>query len=300
MSSPTWAQSPERPERPEHDAAPTAPGTPDPAPAADQSWHPWSAPVALVSALILAIVGGLVLTLAAVAFGAGEIDDTPPGVLMGATFVQDLGFIAAAIVFARLTGPVFARQFGLRRTRFWPAVGWVLLLYVAFGAFGALWQLVVEIEEDDVLEQLGADDSNVALAFALLLVCVAAPVVEEFFFRGFFYGALRNWRGIWPAAILTGVVFGGIHLGGSPIGAIVPLMVFGFGLCLLYERTGSLYPCIAVHAINNAIAFSVLNEWTWQVPLVIAGALAACFAIALPAARRWPPPGAREPAPAPA
>ena len=26
-------------------------------------------------------------------------------------------------------------------------------------------------------------------------------------FRGFFYGALRNWKGPWPAALLTGLAF---------------------------------------------------------------------------------------------
>jgi membrane protease YdiL (CAAX protease family) len=30
--------------------------------------------------------------------------------------------------------------------------------------------------------------------------------------------------------------------------------------CLVYERTGSLYPVIALHALNNAIAFGVTVE----------------------------------------
>src|SRR5690606_25189973 len=141
---------------------------------------------------------------------------------------------------------------------------------------------IVHIDEDDVLDQLGTRESTVALVAAMVLVCVAAPVVEEFFFRGFFFGALRNWKGVWPAAILTGAVFGGIHLGGSPVGALVPLAVLGFGLCLLYEQTGSLYPCIAVHAINNAIAFGSLNDWTWEIPLLVVGSLAASFVIAVP------------------
>ena len=75
-----------------------------------------------------------------------------------------------------------------------------------------------------------------------MLITVFAPLGEELFFRGFFFGSLRNWRGPWLAAVLTGLVFGAIHAGSSPVGYLVPLAIFGIGLCLLYEWTGSLYP----------------------------------------------------------
>ena len=67
---------------------------------------------------------------------------------------------------------------------------------------------------------------------------VIAPIVEEFFFRGFFFGALRNWHGVWPAALITGVVFGCIHVGSAPIGFLVPLAFLGFILCLVYAEDG--------------------------------------------------------------
>ena len=46
----------------------------------------------------------------------------------------------------------------------------------------------------------------------------------------------------WPAAIITGLVFGGVHAGSAPVVDLVPLAGLGFGLCLLYRYTGSLYP----------------------------------------------------------
>jgi uncharacterized protein len=293
VTSTTWETRPELPD-----------GAPPPPERAEQAWRPWTAPVALVSALLVAFVGGLIVALVGAAFGH-ELDDTPPGVLMGATFIQDVGFVAAAVLFASMTGPTWATQFGLRRTRVLPAIGWMLVLYFGFIAFSGLWQQAVEIEEDtELLRDLGVRESTVALVAAMVMVCVVAPVVEEFFFRGFFFTALRNWKGMWPAAILTGVVFGAIHVGSSPAGALVPLAVLGFGLCLLYAKTGSLYPCIAVHAINNSIAFGTLNDWTWQIPLLTAGALAACLLVTVPIVRRWrPPPSAParqlEPAPGP-
>ena len=35
-----------------------------------------------------------------------------------------------------------------------------------------------------------------------------------------------------------------------------PLAVLGFMFCLVYERTRSLYPVIALHSINNSIAYA--------------------------------------------
>jgi membrane protease YdiL (CAAX protease family) len=100
-------------------------------------------------------------------------------------------------------------------------------------------------------------------------------MAEEFFFRGFYFTALRNWKGLWPAAILTGITFGAIHVGSSPVGYLVPLAVLGFLLCLLYVRTGSLYPCIALHCTNNSIAFGVSQHWGWEILVLLVGSLAA-------------------------
>ncbi len=279
--------APGAPDGPGFDAEPPGPRT------GEHAWPAWIAPVGLVAGLAVAIVGGLLVALVAIPFGAEiDADDTPPGVLLGGTVMQDIGFVGAAVLLAFMTGGrPWAAQFGLRRTSFWWSVLWIFTLYVAFITFTAIWQAFVEIDEEtELLRDLGADRSDVLLVLAALLVCVIAPLIEEFFFRGFFFRALFNWKGLWPAAILTGVVFGAIHIGSSPVGALVPLAFFGFGLCLLYWRTQSLYPCIAVHAINNAIAFGTLNDWTWEVPLLVLASLAVCAAVCAIVQRRWRPP----------
>ena len=272
-----------------HPERPAGAGPPEPpAGEGEQRWRPWIAWVGLAAGFSGALFGGLIVAIVATAAGS-KADDLPPGALMAATVLQDISLVVAAILFARVTGPTAARHFGLRRVRPWQAVVWTLLVYVGFVAFAAAWTaLVDQPSEQQVLEQLGVEDSDLALAASAVLVCLLAPVVEELFFRGFFFRALRNWRGFWPAAILTGVIFGAIHWEGSgAAGVIAPLMVLGFGLCLLYERTGSLYPCIALHAINNAIAFGVSVDWTWQVPLLVLVALAASLAVTIGAARVW-------------
>jgi uncharacterized protein len=252
---------PELPERPE--------GLPEPGP----RWPPWTAPVALIAGFAAAIFGYIVIGAIASAAGA-EVDDLPSGVEIAATVVQDAALIGSALLFARMTGPPRPRQFGLRPARLGLAVKWLLLTWFGFFLFSVIWVASLGIHErDDLPDQLGADQSTLAMLAVAGLVCVIAPVAEELFFRGYFFTALRNWKGVWPAAIITGIVFGAIHAGSAPVGYLVPLAVFGFGLCLLYWRTGSLYPCIALHALNNSLAFGVSQHWDWQIPALMASAL---------------------------
>jgi hypothetical protein len=114
----------------------------------------------------------------------------------------------------------------------------------------------------------------------MVLVTVLAPLAEEVLFRGYMFTALRNWRGLWPAALISGVVFGAIHVGSTPVGLLVPLAVFGVGLALLYAWTRSLHPPIALHAINNSIAFGVSQDWTWGIAPLVVGAPAAALGLA--------------------
>ena len=98
-----------------------------------------------------------------------------------------------------------------------------------------------------------------------MFVCVIAPIAEEFFFRGFVFGALRRMHvviagrniGVWIAAVITGILFGLAHTGSASPQYLVPLGFLGFVLCLVRWRTGSLYPCMALHSINNSLALGV-------------------------------------------
>jgi membrane protease YdiL (CAAX protease family) len=95
-------------------------------------------------------------------------------------------------------------------------------------------------------------------------------VAEEFFFRGFFYRALRSRYSMLIAAAIDGALFGIIHFDFSGADALLilpPLAALGFMFCLVYERTGSLYPVIALHAINNSLAFGIQAEG-WEVSAV--------------------------------
>ena len=105
------------------------------------------------------------------------------------------------------------------------------------------------------MKEIGGNSGTLGILAACAVTCVVAPICEEFLFRGFIFASLRNWRGPWPAAIITGVLFGVVHGLSAPAVDLLPLAFLGFVLCVVYQRTGSLYPCIALHLLNNAIAF---------------------------------------------
>lgn len=84
---------------------------------------------------------------------------------------------------------------------------------------------------------------------------VAAPVAEEMFFRGFLQGRLRQGFGPVLAIGLTTIAFSLVHYSGNllhPLG--VAVMSIGCGV--LRERTGSLWPAILLHAVNNSSSSS--------------------------------------------
>ena len=239
------------------------------------------APAALFGALALALIAGLVVDIPALALGVNITSShVPGGVEIADTIVQDGAFVFAAVYCAHLGGrTVKAWQFGLRPTPVWRAVGLLALTLIGFLLFSVIWTSALHAEKEKLLEQLGAGESTTLLVLSAALTCVIAPICEEFLFRGYIFTALRNWRGTLPAALITGLLFGGVHYGSAPTLDLVPLAGLGFGLCLLYRYSGSLYPCMIAHSLNNSLAFSSLENWRWQEPVLIVSALVGIAAL---------------------
>jgi membrane protease YdiL (CAAX protease family) len=253
-------------------------------------WPAWTAPAALFAGFGGALVAGLFISLIGAIFGA-SLKNPPPAVSIASVIAQDICLIGAAILFARIVAPPRPEAFGLRPAPLRRSVAYVVGGYVVFILASYLWLSIIGQPDakDTITEDLGAKDSTVALIFVTFVVTVCAPLAEEFFFRGYFFGALRS-HGFWFAAGFTGLVFGVVHVFGSPIAFIVPLALLGVALCFIREKTGSLYPGIALHCINNSVAMSSSEHWSWQVPVVLVLA-PACIALFIwLALRYWPQP----------
>ena len=285
---------PSRPEVPEGVVPGPPPAPPQPArptTAGDLAAFAWWAPFAAAAvALVVTVVAVGLISIVIEATGTSlNGEDLPPGITIGGTLVQDIALIAAAVLFAGVGGvrPTPA-AFGLRRTRFWKGVGLAVAAALSFYAFSFIYSVALGVtEKDDLPGELGAKDSALNFAAVAFMVCMAAPLAEEFFFRGFCFPALSTVLGWVGGAVATGVIFGAIHLGGTKAIFLVPLMVLGFLLCVLYKLTGSILPCIGVHAVNNGAALSVFMEFeVWQGAIAVIGAPIACLAVAFPLTRR--------------
>ena len=124
-----------------------------------------------------------------------------------------------------------------------------------------------------------------------VLLAFAAPLAEELFFRGFMFGVLRERIGVAGGALVTGVVFGLVHATGSPIKTLGVLVILGVLLCLLYVRTGSLLPCIALHALNNSLSYAVTKDLTvLGAGALMLGCTGAAVGVAVAVMRRSPAP----------
>ena len=92
------------------------------------------------------------------------------------------------------------------------------------------------------------------IALTGVAVIVTAPLSEEIFYRGLIFGGLQRW-GFWPAALLSGAVFSGVHL--DP-GSLIPFFIIGVVLAWLFWRRGNLWESVAFHVLFNAVSFSLL------------------------------------------
>jgi uncharacterized protein len=257
------------PPRPE---LPDAARPPEPQEPATFGWEYrvplWSPFAVALAAFVLASIAYAVIAGAA-GLSAAEADESP-GPVLGATFVQDALLIGGAVLAVGLgVKSGAAAALGLRSTRFWPAVGWAAVVLGTFWlASGLLVAIFGDPPEQEITEEIKSEDGALALAGYVGITCLIAPIAEEVFFRGFLFPVLRARAGVAWGVVITGALFSLVHALGSPVEALIVLFVLGAGLCLLYLRTGSLLPCIGLHAFNNAISFAVTKEMEWPVGLL--------------------------------
>ena len=133
----------------------------------------------------------------------------------------------------------------------WPALGsyWfvvagILVVQFMFSLAAITLTELVAPWMDDSLEGVGQGN----LLLALIGIVILPPLVEEITFRGILLERFAvKWR-VGVAVIVSAVFFGILHA--DPIGA----GMFGVVTGLLYLRTGSLWPGIIIHFVNNLVA----------------------------------------------
>lgn len=146
---------------------------------------------------------------------------------------------------------------------------------IALGGFLAFYAILIVVSlilyslipsiDTDQKQDLGFENATSALALliAFFSLVILPPIGEEILTRGYMFSGLRARLKFWPSAIIVSGLFGIAHLqlgnGEPPLwAAAVNTTVLSMVLVYLREKTGSLWPAIYVHAMNNAVAYVYL------------------------------------------
>jgi uncharacterized protein len=151
-------------------------------------------------------------------------------------------------------------QIGLTRWSKLPllhTIIWAVALIGAGLAFNYLYATYVipDVKVQEVLRKLfeAMPDTIANMVMLFFAVAVLAPVLEELLFRGLLQNALKHKLPIWGAIIVSGMIFGAVHM---DYHAFPALAVMGMAFGLLYHLTGSLRLTILAHVLNNAAALA--------------------------------------------
>ena len=134
-----------------------------------------------------------------------------------------------------------------------------LLLGLAGGGAAAVCGLayIAIASRLDLLPQLRLPDdkTQTPLIWLGLLAVLAAPVFEEFIFRGLIFGGLRRTYGVTASMLASAAIFAIIH----PPLSVVPVFLMALCAAYVYERSRMLIAPMLVHAIYNAVVLGV--QW---------------------------------------
>lgn len=239
-----------------------------------ERFSPWFAGilVAFLLFILFNIIGGLVavvLLLAGAEPGMnpndmlGQLNEAISEQLWGNTLGQLLGLAIPVLLIARLHSSASLEYLRIRSTDLKLMALSVLGLVAIWPGVMLLVWLNDMIPVPDVFEQMDAlrmefiekvllENQNVW--FNLFALAVTPAICEEFLFRGYLQRQMERSTSVVLALTVTGVIFGMYHLS---ISQVLPLSALGIFLCWITWKSGSIWPAVLVHFLNNA--FSVIS-----------------------------------------
>jgi membrane protease YdiL (CAAX protease family) len=184
------------------------------------------------------------------------------GVTLSMSVITGLPAVLFAIWIATRRARIpYADYLGLRWTSWGNAVKALLALIVLVTAWDLLSRaLGREITAGFMVEVLKSAQADNALWLLVIAFCVAAPITEEFFVRGFLY---RGWSESFlrpvGAIVLSSVVWTAMHLQYDWF-FFAEIMSIGLLFGYVRYRTGSTWLTTVLHGLNN-LAATVQTMW---------------------------------------
>lgn len=156
-----------------------------------------------------------------------------------------------AIVLA-IAGRQFRELLALRRPRSWGvAARAAVVVFVAIIVLEQILDQFLNPGREQGLTPTNWEPARAgAFALSFVVLAIVGPFVEEVTFRGLGCSLFERYGQTFMIVVI-GLTFGLAHglVEGLPI-----LAAFGAGLAYIRAKTDSVYPCIVVHSIFNALA----------------------------------------------
>lgn len=140
----------------------------------------------------------------------------------------------------------------------------LLMILVYFVMPGIFAQYV------DLMKNLEINAANPVLM--IFCVGIFGPLVEEVLFRGMVFGKLRRAFSFWPAALISGAIFGLYHMN---LVQGIYAGVFGIILAYVFEKTETIWGCYLLHAFFNLSSYVIegyetaLRSVGFEMPVLI-------------------------------
>jgi membrane protease YdiL (CAAX protease family) len=135
-----------------------------------------------------------------------------------------------------------------------PVLGFAAMLLIFYGYAAVAGLLGISVFEPQGNAPVEAFAGPLTAVLLVIRSVIVTPITEESLLRGFVFGGMRNHMPAAAAIIVSGVLFGLVHL--SP-GLMIPYALIGMLLAYMYASTGSIYTCIVAHGLFNAVGLAV-------------------------------------------
>lgn len=238
---------------------------------AKATWRWWE----VLIAIPLAWLAGGLASLPLVALLDPDVTGPLGGEGLLLATVSNTVTMVVLILWLRSAHPAWARIIGwpdrsraVRELAVGAGLGLVVRIASAIVATGVVFVLRGASDESvELPTQIDPDLAGWGLVSFAIFAVVAAPVLEEFVFRGLLFRSIADRRGFWLGAIVSAVAFGAFHLltpgdGLDVLALGITHVGTGLGLAWIYWTRRNLLASIGGHAVFNLIAVvTIIAAW---------------------------------------
>ena len=185
-----------------------------------------------------------------------NIDNLTFSIFYGIQVLLMLGVVWFFAIYWRRSGfrDLGFRYYSIGKTIWYTFLSLILIFIVSF-LYVFILQRVFGIDAPgSKIDELVAS-GNVSGNILIVVTAVIAPLCEEVYFRGFLYPAFRKSFGVVIGIFLSSIVFAAAHL---DLYSFFPIMIIGWILAFMYEKTRSIFTVIFLHSIYNLTLILIL------------------------------------------